>query len=643
VTVGLTEADLEANAKREAVEAGAGSPAVANRQPIAGGLTPELLHAAYALPNATFPASQQTVAVVDAFNDPTAEADLAVYDKQFGLPECTTANGCFRRLNQEGRTSPLPQREGGWATEISLDVQMAHAICQSCHVLLVEADNESFANLGAAVNAAVSAGATEVSNSYGGAEQAGYTADNGPYNHPGVVITASAGDCGYFNEGCGGLEAANFPASSPDVVAVGGTTLTESGATWTSTVWEGGGSGCSSVFGAPAWQSAVAGFSATACGSGRSVADVAAVGNPYTGVDVYDSTANPGGYPTGWGVWGGTSVASPVIAAEFGLAGGAHGVEYPASTLYSHIGEGSALYDVVSGSNGSCTDASSCSARHGYDGPTGVGSPLGLSAFATAVSPADVSPPSISGTAEQGQTLSVTRGDWTGSPSTYSERWLLCSAAGSGCSTITGASGSTYALPASAVGSTIRVQETAGNGSGSGSPAVSSATAVIISNSPVITSFTPSTGLTGSAVTITGTSFTGATAVRIDGVKATFTVGSSTQVEAAIPNGVLTGAISLTTPVATGTSTGEFTPSLSLHSFSPAKAAPGATVTITGLGFEKGSKVSFGGVKATSVTYVSSLKLKVLVPSGAASGAIAVTNPTAPSGTVSGASSFTAT
>jgi hypothetical protein len=511
-------------------------------------------------------------------------------------------------------------------------------------VLLVEADNESFANLGAAVNTAVSAGATEVSNSYGGAEQAGYTADNGPYDHPGVVITASAGDCGYFNEGCGGIEAANFPASSPDVVAVGGTTLTQSGETWTSTVWEGGGSGCSIVFDAPVWQTGVAGFSNTACGGGRSVADVAAVGNPYTGVEVYDSTANPGGYPTGWGVWGGTSVASPVIAAEFGLAGGAHGVAYPASTLYSHLGEGSALYDVVSGSNGSCTGASSCSARHGYDGPTGVGSPLGLSAFATVVSPADISPPSISGTAEQGQTLSLTHGDWSGSPSTYSERWLLCNASGAGCSPISGASGSTYALAASAVGSTVRVQETAGNGSGSGSPAVSSATTAVISDVPAITSFTPSTGLTGSSVTITGTAFTGATAVRVDGVKATtFSVHSSTQVEATIPNGALAGPISLTTPAGTGTSASSFTPSLSLHSFSPSKAAPGATVTITGLGFENGSTVSFGGVRATSVTYLSALKLKVLVPSAAASGAITVTNPTAPSGTVSSATSFTVT
>jgi hypothetical protein len=131
--------------------------------------------------------------------------------------------------------------------------------------------------------------------------------------------------------------------------------------------------------------------------------------------------------------------------------------------------------------------------------------------------------------------------------------------------------------------------------------------------------------------------------VRVGGVKATFTVQSSTQLEATVPNGALAGTISLSTPAGTGTSTGVFTPSLSLHSFSPAKAAPGATVTITGLGFEKGSTVSFGGVKATSVTWVSALKLKALVPSGAASGAITVTNPTAPSGTVSSSTSFTAT
>jgi subtilase family serine protease len=642
VSVSLTKADLKANAVRQAAEAAHGArPAVTNKSPNPGGLTPELLHAAYSLPTATFPSSTQTVAVVDAFNDPTAEADLAVYDKQYGLPECTTADGCFRKLNQEGRTSPLPTTEGGWATEISLDVQMAHAICQSCHVMLVEANNTSFPSLGAAVDAAVSAGATVVSNSYGGAEDSSYSMYNAPYDHPGVVITASAGDCGYFNEGCGGGEAANFPASSPDVVAVGGTTLTDGEGSWSSTAWEGGGSGCSVAFSAPLWQSEVENFSATACDGNRSVADVSAVANPYTGVNIYDSTPNPAGYPTGWGVWGGTSLASPVVASEFALAGGAHGVQFPASTLYSYLGDSHALYDVVSGHNGSCSGASACEATTGYDGPTGVGSPIGLSAFAPTTSPSIEAAPSISGTAEQGQTLTAAHGEWSGSPSSYKDQWMLCNASGAACTAIAGATSSTYLLASTAVGKTIRVQEIASNASGSSSPAVSTQTASVISNAPTITGFTPNSGITGSSVTITGTAFTGATAVKLDGLAATFTLHSSTQIEATVPNGAGAGTIAITTPVKTGTSSAKFTPTLSVSSFSPKKAPVGAVITIAGVGFNSGSSVSFDGVKASSVTYVSATKLKATVPSEAGTGAIKVTNASTPVGAVSSATSFT--
>jgi hypothetical protein len=638
----VTNADLRSATVKQSAEAAHGAtPAVTNKTPNPAGLTPEQLHAAYSLPTATFPSSTQTIAVVDAFNDPTAEADLAVYDKQYGLPECTTANGCFRKLDQEGHTSPLPATEGGWATEISLDVQMAHAVCQGCHVMLVEASNTSFTALGAAVDAAVSAGATEVSNSYGGAEDSAYSEYNAPYNHPGVVITASAGDCGYFNEGCGGVEAANFPASSPDVVAVGGTSLYDSEGSWSSTVWEGGGSGCSVAFTAPLWQSEVANFSKTACGEGRSVADVSAVANPYTGVNIYDSTPSPEGYPTGWGVWGGTSLASPVVAAEFALAGGAHGVAYPAQTLYSYIGDSHALYDVTSGHDGSCSGATACQAAVGYDGPTGVGSPVGLSAFATPTSPSIESLPSISGTDEQAQTLTLTHGGWSNSPSSYKDQWLTCNASGAACTAIAGATASTYTLPSSAVGKTIRGQEIASNAAGSSSPAVSAQSATVISDAPAIASFTPTSGITGSSVTITGTAFTGATAVEFDGLAATFTVHSSTQIEATVPNGTAVGAISVTTPVKTGTSKATFTPTLSVSSFSPKKAAPGTVVSISGVGFDSGSSVSFGGVKATSVTYVSPTKLKATVPSGASSGTIKATNTSAPVGTVSSASSFT--
>jgi subtilase family serine protease len=638
----LTHADLQAKAVKQASEAAAGSPSVEVKTPLAGGFTPRELHEAYSLPTSVPSSSTQTIALVDAYNDPTAEADLAVYDKQFGLPACTSANGCFRKLNEEGRTSPLPANEGGWATEISLDLQMARAVCEGCHLMLVEAANSSFQALGEAVDAAVKAGAKEVSNSYGGAEEAGDSSYNAPYNHPGVVITVSAGDCGYFNENCGGLEAANYPASSPDVVAVGGTTLTGAGSEWSSTVWAGGGSGCSVAFTAPLWQSEVANFSAAACGSARSVADVAADANPYTGVDVYDSTPTPEGYPTGWGVWGGTSASSPIVAAEFALAGGAHGVSYPAQTLYSNIGNSSALYDVTNGSNGSCTGATSCQAAAGYDGPTGVGSPVGLSAFSPEGSPASVSAPTISGTAEEGQKLTLHHGSWTNNPSSYSDQWALCSTSGSECSAIGAATGTTYTLPATAVGSVLRVQEIATNATGAGSPAVSTQTATVISDIPKIASFTPASGITGSRVTIAGTALGATSAVRFDGVKASFTLLSPTSIEATVPNGALVGDISVTTPVASVTSPSEFRPTLSVASFAPAGGAPGRVVTIKGLGFQSSSSVSFAGKPAASVKYVSSTELKATVPSGASAGAITVTNAKAPAGTVSSASSFLA-
>ena len=183
-------------------------------------MTPQLLHAAYALPDETPASSLQTVAVVDAFDDPTAEADLDVYDKQFGLPPCTSANGCFHKVNESGNASPLPHKQGEWAGEISIDVQMARAVCQSCKILLVEASSEEFSDLGAAVNAAAKAGATEISNSYGGAEEHSYTSLAATYfDHPGIVLAASSGDCGYLNKACPGeATGANFPADSPEGV-----------------------------------------------------------------------------------------------------------------------------------------------------------------------------------------------------------------------------------------------------------------------------------------------------------------------------------------------------------------------------------------------------------------------------------------
>ena len=174
--------------------AGAGSQS----KPFPGFLTPQRLREAYGLPDETPAGSAQTIAIVDAFDDPTAEADLRVYSEQFGLPLCTTENGCFKKVNQKGEASPLPKTDGGWAGEISIDVQMAHAICQSCRILLVESKTEEFSDLGAAVNTAANLGAGVVSNSYGGTEEPGLAElESADYNHPGVLLAVSSGDCGY--------------------------------------------------------------------------------------------------------------------------------------------------------------------------------------------------------------------------------------------------------------------------------------------------------------------------------------------------------------------------------------------------------------------------------------------------------------
>jgi subtilase family serine protease len=622
------------------LRAAGSSAAITNSKPFPGYLTPVRLHEAYALPNETAAGASQTIAVVDAFNDPTAEADLAVYDKQFGLAECTSENGCFKKVDQEGNTSPLPKNEGGWATEISIDVQMAHAICQNCHILLVETKSEEFSDLGTGVNTAAKAGATEISNSYGGTETGSYTSLNSTYfNHPGIVVAASSGDCGYYNKLCPeDTVGANFPADSPDVLAVGGTSLTESSGVWTSTVWQEGGSGCSTVFSAAPWQSEVGGFSAAGCGSGRAIADVAAIGDPNTGVDLYDSTPEEPGAPTGWGVWGGTSVAAPIVTSEFALAGGAFGVSYPASTIYSHAGEPEALLDVTAGTNGTCGTSTICKATSGFDGPTGLGSPIGLQAFAIAGTPQSVSPPTVTGVAEQGQTLTEHHGEWTGSPTSFSYQWERCDNTGNGCQTISGASATTYTLAAADIGSTVRVRETAHNSLGSGS-ADSAVIQTIVSNVPSIAGFNPTSGITGSTFTVTGTGFDTTNEVQLGKLTASFTVIAPTKLEVTIPDGAANGKLAVITAHGSTTSKAKFTVTLAIKSFKA--SGKGTEVTIKGTGFNSSSTVAFGGVQAASVTVSSKSKIKATVPAGAMAGPITVTNTVAPVGTVSSAASFT--
>jgi hypothetical protein len=443
------------------------------------GLRPLDLQSAYfpgELPEAPA-AAPQTIALVDAYNDPEAEADLAVYDQEFGIEACTEANGCFEKVNQRGErgSPPFPTSEAerkaevgvcedgatkaerekacnrveeaeGWAVEISTDIEVAHAICQRhCHVLLVEADTDSYVDLEAAEETAVRMGGeasgsddTDVSNSWGGPEPepaGGKAVDSPAFNHPGTVIAAAAGDDGYLNwaSAAESEEAeeeyyvgADYPAASPHVVAVGGTRLTLHEGAWQSeTVWNddprgghenygAGGSGCSIQFEAQSWQRAVPDWSKVGCEDRRAVADVAADGDPYSGVAVYDSVPDPHeevvgkkietvNTPLEWWPIGGTSVASPIIASMFALAGGSNGVEYPSKTLYEHLGT-DRLHPVTAGGNGECDDLYTscggsmnplsarfafdcgngvliCNAAAGYNGPTGVGTPNGIGAL----------------------------------------------------------------------------------------------------------------------------------------------------------------------------------------------------------------------------------------------------------------------
>jgi subtilase family serine protease len=408
------------------------------------------LVSAYALPATG--GSGQTVAIVDAQDDPNAESDLATYRSTYGLAACTTANGCFKKINQSGGTS-YPTADTGWAGEISLDLDMVSAICPSCHILLVEATSANMSDLGTAVNQAVSQGAKFVSNSYGGSEDGTEaSSDTSFFHHPGVAITASSGDGAYS----AGTE---YPASSQYVTAVGGTSLSKSTNSrgWTESVWEtssseGAGSGCSSDVAKPSWQHD------TGC-SKRMVADVAAVADPATGVAVYQTYGG-----SGWAVYGGTSAASPIIASVYALAGTPGASDTPASYPYSHTGN---LYDVTSGSNGSCSPSYFCTATTGYDGPTGLGTPNGTAAFtaggSTGTETVTVNNPgsqsSVVGTAVS---LTVSGSDSAGKSLTYSATGLPAGLSISGAGVVSG-------TPTTAGTSTVTVTATSGTASGSAS------------------------------------------------------------------------------------------------------------------------------------------------------------------------------
>jgi hypothetical protein len=337
------------------VKLSAATRAAGSGQPDPAGWGAPALRSAYGLAADQNPG---TVAVVVAFDYPHAEADLNHYRAQYGLPSCTHASGCFTKINQRGETDNYPQQDYDWGVEASLDLQMISASCPTCHIVLVEAKYPTDSALFNAEQAAVDAGATVTNHSFGRIELTGAQADAQHFVHPGVTAVASTGDFGYGP--------ASFPASSPDVVAVGGTVLSRSATNqrgWTEKAWQYGGSGCSAYFDKPVGQTD------TAC-HGRTAADVSAVAR---GLAIYN-TSLPRRY-RGWLEVDGTSASSPLVAGMIGSVG-TPGVR--PQLLYTHAAD---FNDVVGGSNGFCRGSYLCTGVAGYDGPTGLGSPHGVNGF----------------------------------------------------------------------------------------------------------------------------------------------------------------------------------------------------------------------------------------------------------------------
>jgi subtilase family serine protease len=327
--------------------------------PPAGARTPADIRGAYKLTGD----STSRVAIVDAYGYPNLERDLGIYRAKFGLAPCTTGNGCLKVLNQTGGTS-LPRFNAGWAGEQALDVDAVSATCPGCKITVYQASSASIANLGTAVNtAAKQADVVAISNSYGGGDLSDSTYGS-YYNHPGKAVTASTGDNGY--------QGGSFPASSQYVTAVGGTSLFAASGTargWTESAWSGAGSGCSTVN--PAL--AAAAGSNTGC-TRRAIADVSAAADPSNGgLAVYYPTTKTS---STWAQVGGTSESAPIIASVYALSGNTAG--YANAIPYSHT---SSLFDVTTGSNGSCPTTQWCKAGAGWDGPTGLGTPNGTGAF----------------------------------------------------------------------------------------------------------------------------------------------------------------------------------------------------------------------------------------------------------------------
>jgi hypothetical protein len=392
------------------------------------GYAPADLRSAYNLAAAAASGGKNaTVAIVDVGNDATAAADLAVYRTQYGLPACTTASGCLRTVNEQGKASPLPPDQS-LAPFRPLDMDMVSAICPNCRILLIDTTTAASDDLGTAVDTAVSLGAKYVVVGYDrGTPSPTAAADASNFNHPGVAIAVPAGNSGYDSSEMS--EEYDYPATSPYVTAVGGTTLQRASNArgWTETVWtptpaeqdQGTSSGCFDGYARPSWELGAG------C-SGRTHNDVAADADPATGVAYYNTDPDYGA--AGWGVGGGTTVSASIVGAVYALAGAPAADSYPAS--YPYLSP-AALNPVTSGSNDPsglpCTSLYLCTAGPGYNGPAGLGTPDGTGAFAA---PASASVTMIGPTEQTEQvlpakiSLPVPAEDSAGNPLTYTATGL---------------------------------------------------------------------------------------------------------------------------------------------------------------------------------------------------------------------------
>ncbi len=354
-----------------------GKPKLSSSSPT--GLPPGAIASVYSLSGLSASSGAgagQIIAIVDAYHDPHALSDLNTFNAQYGYPALSTCTSlsqtgpCFMQAFAQGSQ---PTTNSGWVLEESLDIEWAHAEAPAAKIVLVEAASNSSTNLFNAVSYANNLGATEVSMSWGGGESSGETSLDANMTHAGTFYTVSAGDSGH---------AAEYPAASPNVIAVGGTTLNGCGGTSCSrfsseTTWSGSGGGASAYEAIPGYQSGYTGPVSGAptisslTGAKRGIPDVSFDANPNTGVSVYDSTRYQG--QSGWFTLGGTSVGAPNWAGI--LAAGAAASQTALQgdpAIYS--GGSSHLRDITSGTNGTC--GTDCTAGAGYDLVTGLGSPI---------------------------------------------------------------------------------------------------------------------------------------------------------------------------------------------------------------------------------------------------------------------------